>query len=70
MPLTCAAAGVAYLDLADDRAFVTGIGAIRADVPILSGASSVSALLGAVVRDLAGGMERVTAVEAAIAASN
>lgn len=70
VPLACAAAGVPYLDLADDRAFVAGIGAVRADVPVISGASSVPALSGAVVRQLASGMEWVTAIEAAISASN
>lgn len=74
VPLACAAAGVPYLDLADDRAFVAGIGRVAAATPpispVVSGASSVPALSGAVVRHLAEGMERVTAVEAAISASN
>lgn len=70
VPAACAALNIPYLDLADDRAFVAGIGAIRADVPIIAGASSVPALSGAVVRHLAAGMTRVTAVEAAISASN
>ncbi|TCP31383.1 SDR family oxidoreductase [Sphingomonas sp. BK235] len=70
VPIACAALGIPYLDLADDRAFVTGIDAVRADVPIISGASSVPALSGAVARHLVDGMERVSAVEAAISASN
>ena len=70
VPIACAALDIPYLDLADDRAFVSGIGAVQADVPIISGASSVPAISGAVARHLADGMERVTAVEAAISASN
>lgn len=70
VPRACAALNIPYLDLADDRAFVSGIGIIHTDVPIISGASSVPALSGAVARHLAAGMARVTAVEAAISASN
>ncbi len=71
----CIDARIAYLDLADGRAFVTGIGMLdtvarTAGVTVVSGASSVPALSGAVVRDLSAGMERVTAVEMAISASN
>jgi hypothetical protein len=51
---TCIAAGVHYLDLADARGFVTGIGALDAEakaagVLVASGASTVPALSGAVV---------------------
>lgn len=70
IPRACAAAGIAYLDLADDRTFVTGIGTVDAAVPVLSGASSVPALSGAVVRHLTAEMERATAIEIAISASN
>lgn len=75
VPLACARAGVPYLDLADARDFVTGIGAldaaaVEAGVAIISGASSVPALSGAVARHLADGMTRVTQVEVAISASN
>lgn len=75
VPRACIAAGVPYLDLADGRAFVTGIGALDASaraagIAVLSGASSVPALSGAVARHLAEGMERVAAVEMAISASN
>ncbi|SFP81937.1 SDR family oxidoreductase [Sphingomonas rubra] len=70
VPKACAALNIPYLDLADDRAFVSGIGTLRADVPMISGASSVPALSAAVARHLAAGMSRVTAVEAAISASN
>jgi len=70
VPVACARAGVPYLDLADARGFVTGIGTIAADVPVISGASSVPALSGAVARHLAAGLDRVTGVEVAISASN
>lgn len=75
VPQACIRAGIAYLDLADARDFVTGIGdlddaARAAGVAIVSGASSVPALSGAVARHLAEGMDRVTQVEVAISASN
>jgi short subunit dehydrogenase-like uncharacterized protein len=75
VPLACARAGVSYVDLADARAFVTGIGALDeaardAGVAILAGASSVPALSGAVARRLAEGMNAVRTVEIAISASN
>ncbi|MFM9942267.1 MAG: saccharopine dehydrogenase family protein [Hyphomicrobiaceae bacterium] len=62
------AAGAHYLDLADARAFVTGITALHAeaeaaDVLVVSGASSVPALAAAVIDDLAprlGRLERLT----------
>jgi hypothetical protein len=75
VPHACIDAGVHYLDIADARAFVCGIGAMNvaaeaANVTVLSGASSVPCLSGAVVRHLAEGMTRVDAVETAISASN
>ncbi len=75
VPLACARAGVAYIDLADARAFVTGIGALdeaarKAGVAIVAGASSVPALSGAVARRLAEGLDAVRTVEIAISASN
>jgi uncharacterized protein YbjT (DUF2867 family) len=75
VPRACIAAGIPYLDLADGRDFVVGIGALdeaakTAGVAIVSGASSVPALSGAVVRRLAAGMERITRVEVALSASN
>ncbi|MEG3148431.1 DUF4166 domain-containing protein [Sphingomonas sp. ZT3P38] len=75
VPLACIEAGVPYLDLADGRAFVTGIGALdaaarEAGVAVVAGASSVPALSGAVARHLAAGTARVTQVEVAISASN
>jgi hypothetical protein len=70
----CIAAGVSYVDLADAREFVTGIGrhdeaARQAGVVAISGGSSVPALSGAVVRRLAEGMEHISSVEIAISAS-
>ena len=71
----CIAARVTYLDLADARDFVGGIGrydsaARAACIAVLAGASSVPALSGAVARHLAQGLDRVTAVEIAISASS
>ena len=74
VPRACIHAGVAYLDLADAREFVCGIGTLDAEaraagVPVIAGASSVPALSGAVVEELARGLQRVTLVEMSIAAS-
>ncbi len=71
----CIAARCHYLDIADARDFVTGIGTLAdearaAGVVVVSGASSVPALSGAAARDLAEGMTHVSAVEIAISASN
>ncbi|MDH7797209.1 MULTISPECIES: SDR family oxidoreductase [unclassified Beijerinckia] len=71
----CIAASIPYLDLADARAFVTqmqelDVPARDAGVAIISGASSVPALSGAVARQLAQGLSRVRRVEIAISASN
>ncbi len=75
IPRACIAAGVHYCDIADSRAFVEAMAdldtaAREAGVAMLSGASSVPALSGAVVASLSGDMENVTAVEMAISASN
>ncbi|HEY0311568.1 MAG TPA: DUF4166 domain-containing protein [Allosphingosinicella sp.] len=75
IPEACIAAGIPYLDLADGRDFVCGIVALDArakagGVPVVSGASSLPALTGAVVRVLAAGMDRVETVEGALSASN
>lgn len=75
VPQACIAAGINYCDIADGREFVCGIGhldeaARTAGVTVISGASSVPALSGAVVRELAEGLDQVTAVEMAITASN
>lgn len=71
----CIAAAIPYLDLADSRDFVCGIGSMNqaataAGIPIISGASSVPALSGAAIRNLASDGFRVEAVEMAISASN
>lgn len=75
IPSACIAAGVHYCDIADSTAFVLAIADLDAaarerGVVAISGASSVPALSGAAVRALATDMERVTAVEMAISASN
>ena len=71
----CILAGISYLDLGDGRDFVAGINRLDAaardaGVAVISGASSVPALSGAMVRHLATGMETITGVEIAISASN
>ena len=74
-PEACLAAGVHYVDFADARDFVVRVRALdararAAGVALVSGASSVPALSGAVVRSLAADLDRVTAIEASISASN
>jgi hypothetical protein len=66
---------VHYIDLADARAFVTGITALdaearRADVLVVSGASSVPAVSGAVLAAHAGRLPSVIAMETVIAPAN
>ncbi len=74
VPEACIAMRIPYLDLADARDFVTGIGALgkgaTVAVPIVSGASSLPALSGAVVRKLAEALDRVERVDIALSASN
>jgi putative NADH-flavin reductase len=75
VPEACIAMHIPYLDLADARDFVGGIGALdkaakAAGVAVISGASSVPALSGTVARHLAAGLERITQVDIAISASN
>ncbi len=75
VPEACIAMHIPYLDLADARDFVAGIGALdkaarEAGVAIVAGASSVPALSGAVSRHLAVGLMRIDQVEIAISASN
>lgn len=75
VPQACIAAGVNYLDLADGRDFVCRIGALdqearAAGVAVISGASSVPALSGAVVRSLTHGLPRIERIELAISASD
>ncbi|MEB2843000.1 SDR family NAD(P)-dependent oxidoreductase [Rhizobiales bacterium RZME27] len=71
----CMTCGVHYIDLADARAFVGGIAVLddqtrAAGIVVLSGASSVPAMSGAVVEELAQGMDDVCSVSMAISASN
>jgi len=75
VPEACVAMRIPYLDLADARGFVTGIGALdkaakAAGIAVISGASSEPALSGAVARWLAEGMDSVAQVEVVISASN
>ncbi|MHA7820835.1 MAG: SDR family NAD(P)-dependent oxidoreductase [Erythrobacter sp.] len=72
---SCIAHRFHYLDLADARDFVCAIGTLddqarAADVTMISGASSVPALSGAVIHSLAQGFERVDEVRIAISASD
>ena len=71
----CIAAGAHYIDLADGREFVAGIGvlhaaAVKAGVLVTSGASSVPALSSAVADRLATGMPRVTGIDIGISPGN
>jgi hypothetical protein len=75
LPRACITAKIDYLDLADARDFVCNIGELdedarRAGVCVISGASSVPALSGAVVRELATDLTHVTSIDMAISASN
>lgn len=71
----CIAAGVHYLDLADARAFAVGIGALDAEakaagVLVVSGASTVPALSGAVVDRYAPSFASMRAMTTIIAPGN
>ncbi len=71
----CISARVHYLDLADARAFVTGIGALDAEaraagVLAVSGASTVPAISGAVVDAYAAEFGRLDVVDTIIAPAN
>lgn len=75
LPEACIAAGCHYLDLADGRDFVRGIGVLdaaarAAGVVLISGASSLPALSIAVCDRLAFGLGRIGAIDAALSASN
>jgi short subunit dehydrogenase-like uncharacterized protein len=68
-------AGCHYLDIADARDFVLGIGALdteakAAGVAAIAGASSLPALSGAATRKLAEGMYEVRAVDIALSATS
>ncbi len=71
----CIAAGCHYVDLADARAFVTGIGALdgaakAAGVRVVSGASSVPGLSSAAVRRMARDLHRLDEVHIGISPGN
>jgi NAD(P)-dependent dehydrogenase (short-subunit alcohol dehydrogenase family) len=75
VPQACISAGVTYLDLADGRQFVCAIGALdpaaqAAGVAVVSGASSVPALSGAVVRELTPQFDSVDQIDLSISASD
>lgn len=75
LPRACIAARCHYLDLADARDFVCGIvvldeAAKAAGVTVISGASSLPALSAAVCDRLARGLDRVSAIDAALSAGN
>jgi hypothetical protein len=71
----CIGAGCHYVDLADARAFVTGIGQLdqearAAGVSVVSGASSVPGLSSAVVDAYAGELSKLDAIDIAISPGN
>lgn len=75
VPGACIAAGLPYLDLADARGFVAGIGALdeaarAAGVAVVTGASTLPALTGALARRLAEGLDRVACVEVALSVAS
>jgi saccharopine dehydrogenase-like NADP-dependent oxidoreductase len=71
----CVGAGCHYVDLADARAFVTGITDLDAEaraagVAVISGASSVPGLSSAVVQDYVGAFQQLDSVEIGISPGN
>lgn len=71
----CIAAGCHYIDLADARAFVTGIGVLDADaraanVSVVSGASSVPGVSSAAVRHMAEQLQQLDEVHIGISPGN
>lgn len=75
IPRLAIEAGAHYLDLADDRDFVTGIGALDGParehgVVAISGASSVPALSAAAADTLADGLRQVSVVDSVILPGN
>jgi hypothetical protein len=72
---TCIAMGAHYVDLADARGFVAGIGVLddkarAAGVLVASGASSVPALSSAVIDRLRNGFTEIEAIDIAITPGN
>lgn len=75
LPHAAIAAGIDYLDIADDRDFVRRVSTLDADakragVRILTGVSSIPTLSGAVALELATDMSAVESVKIAITASS
>lgn len=75
LPRACIDAHCHYVDIADARAFVTGIGALDpaatdAGVTVISGASTAPALTAAVCDELARTLDRVTKIESRLTAGN
>ena len=75
VPMAAIEAGAHYIDLADARGFVTGIGALdaaarAASVLVVSGASSVPALAAAVIDTLMGSFATLDAVTYGISPGN
>ncbi|MGI9403596.1 MAG: saccharopine dehydrogenase NADP-binding domain-containing protein [Hyphomicrobium sp.] len=75
LALACIEAGCHYIDLADARAFVAGIKALdqaarESKICVISGASSVSGVSSAVVRQFAGAFKRLDSVEIGISPGN
>jgi short subunit dehydrogenase-like uncharacterized protein len=75
LPRACVAAGCHYIDLADARAFVTGIGVLDAEakaagVSVISGASSVPGLSSAAVQRMAEDLAHLDEVHIGISPGN
>lgn len=75
VPQACIQQGIHYVDLADSRAFVTGISdldaaARAANVTVLAGASTVPALSTAIVDALASELKDIASIDIALSASN
>ncbi|MEO1638190.1 MAG: DUF4166 domain-containing protein [Pseudomonadota bacterium] len=75
LPRACIAAGVSYLDLADDAAFCAGISALddaarAAGVFALSGMSSVPAISSAALQAMAGEADEIALISSAILPGN
>jgi len=75
LPRACIAAGCHYIDLADARAFVTGIGVLDAEakdagVSVVSGASSVPGLSSAAVQRMAEDLVQLDEVHIGISPGN
>ncbi|MEO8421609.1 MAG: saccharopine dehydrogenase NADP-binding domain-containing protein [Hyphomicrobium sp.] len=75
LPRACIVAGCHYIDLADARAFVTGIGALDAEakaagISVVSGASSVPGISSAAVQHMAADLAQLDEVHIGISPGN